>query len=91
MNKQDDNVSEPTPVDVVRSTDVLYVLHPGHVKSNYDGDTHFISGQQLARLYNVPLAKCIIHGSFQTPRSMKGVYKELKHLYPRSDGKYGDA
>ena len=64
-----------------------YILFPGYVVSEYDGQRHYITAGQLARLYGVPLSKCLIH---QYSPLNQGYRKQTAdiHLYPRSDGKY---
>jgi hypothetical protein len=62
-----------------------YVIHPGMVISRNDGQRHWISAEQLMRLYNVRPRECII-GSALGMRDHDG----LVHLYPRSKGDYWD-
>ncbi len=59
-----------------------YVLHPGHVRSAYDGDTHFIDGLALAGLYHVDPRECVSWYPGMLP--LAGAV----HLYPRDDGRY---
>lgn len=63
-----------------------YILFPGRVRSRTDGDIHFVGAVKLARLYGVPLDKCLV---------VRGdnyrYYKKLPGdicLFPRSDGNY---
>ena len=37
-----------------------YIVVPGCITSKSDGDTHFISGQHLIRLYRVNPKDCLI-------------------------------
>jgi hypothetical protein len=60
-----------------------YILHPGYVQSKNDRDEHFISGQQLARLYGVDYMACVF-GDVAGYREMEGDV----HLWPRFDGNY---
>lgn len=60
-----------------------YVLHPGYVTSRNDGDTHFIGGPRLARLYGVDIQDCVF-GDVPSYREEDGDI----HLRPRSDGNY---
>lgn len=62
-----------------------YVLHPGYVTSKNDGDEHWISAGNLARLYRVKPTDCIVvdgrtRGHVSLPDDV--------HLYPRYDGDY---
>ncbi len=72
-----------------------YLLLPGLVRSAADGDVHHVGASQLARLYRVSMADCIVMPP-QTPanhrkrvallaRAQSG---ELTALTPRDDGKY---
>lgn len=61
-----------------------YAIIPGYVKSQYDGQVHYVDAPQLMRLYGVRRDDCII------------VHKELPTQYPthyiplapREDGAY---
>lgn len=59
-----------------------YVLHPGWIVSPVDEQRHFISGQALARLYNVPFHECVFGD--------KDYFEQAGdvHLYPRKNGDY---
>lgn len=67
-----------------------YVLHPGEVQSQSDGDIHYISYAQLINLYQLNPAECIL--SDPKGEWMHGLTSEfiagLTHLYPRYDGNY---
>lgn len=66
--------------------DTLYVLHPGTVKSRYDGDIHHIPYRNLMWLYGLQPHQCIHEavtlqcGYVERPNTV--------HLYPRYDGDY---
>lgn len=60
-----------------------YVLHPGWVMSDSDGQEHFIGGPRLSRLYGVPLDRCVF-GDTLGYREREGDV----HLEPREDGNY---
>lgn len=60
-----------------------YVLHPGYVTSQHDGDSHFIGGPRLARLYGVDIRQCVF-GDVPEYREQAGDV----HLHPRYDGDY---
>ncbi len=59
-----------------------YLLHPGYVVSNTDGQWHYIDAPTLARLYGVSMGECIVcrHGE---------IYPVLLlDLYPQESGDY---
>lgn len=63
-----------------------FLLYPGYVRSRYDGDRHYISGGQLARLYRIDPAECVVyseHPAFRSPER-----DALIPLFPREDGQY---
>lgn len=69
-----------------------YLLLGGWITSRYDGDDHYIPAKQLAKLYSVDPAECVMinqpiryeHEEFI--RLNKDNYTILR---PRSDGNYG--
>ena len=82
------SVERPDPDPAIR-----YVLCPGRVTSASDGDRHYISAMQLARLYGVPYAACEIYEpapywptSFYRWRREK--WASLIWLHPKPDGDY---
>jgi len=60
-----------------------YILHPGFIYSNVDGDKHYISAFQLCLLYSVKWSECVVYVS-----DNKEGMEDLISLYPRSDGNY---
>lgn len=60
-----------------------YVLHPGYVISEADGDRHFIGGPRLARLYGVDVRQCV-YGDMPDYRQESGDI----HLLPKHSGNY---
>lgn len=64
-----------------------YVVHPGWVKSQTDGDVHWVSFLALCRLYKVDPQNCIDASSeySTTGRDLKAFEN---HLYPKSSGDY---
>jgi len=72
------NRSKRKPKNVV----VTYVLHPGEVRSVFDGDWHFISAGQLANLYGLK------RGTWVPYKGDGYKYSGLIHLYPREEGDY---
>jgi hypothetical protein len=64
-----------------------FLLYPGYVGSTYDGDEHYISGADLAKLYRVDPTECVIYS--QDPEFRRDREKMcLVPLYPLRDGKY---
>ena len=59
-----------------------YILHPGWVTSQNDGDRHYITAVRLLGLYGVHPALCRIYDP-----KVKDKEGEV-HLYPRYDGNY---
>lgn len=61
-----------------------YLLFPGYVISQNDGDRHYINAIVLARLYSINLSECIV-----CDRSVNFHQSEnLISLYPDSTGVY---
>lgn len=72
-----------------------YLLCPGMVRSAVDGDAHHIGASQLAALYRVPMADCVV-----LPPQRPCLHRErmalldrvrsgeLIGLTPRADGDY---
>ena len=63
-----------------------YVLMPGDVMSKIDGDISFVSSHQLARLYHVPYAMCLVVDREAQQYFHPGPRDIL--LKPRYDGNY---
>ena len=75
------------------TTHPKYVLHPGKIISQRDGQRHYVGAQVLAMLYKVPMCECVIHEpkpwwpeSFH--RMAEGRHRGLVALYPKYDGNY---
>ena len=66
-----------------------FVLHPGPVISKNDGQEHYISSVQLARLHGLNMRDCVVI-KHNDPSYRKERYAHMVHLYPRSDGLYPD-
>lgn len=71
-----------------------YLLCPGEVRSGFDGDWHHVGSAQLAALYGVPMAECVVLPS-PTPgdRTRAALLSradtgDLVSLRPRADGDY---
>lgn len=70
--------------EVARGKSVVrYVLHPGYVIGENDGDRHFIGGPKLARLYGVDIRQCVFGDTADYQERDDDV-----HLVPRIDGNY---
>lgn len=66
-----------------------FALHPGYVTSKSDGETHYISGSRLARLYELTPDEYIIWDT-DNPHTYMGYRSEdFFHLYPSYHGNYG--
>lgn len=71
-----------------------YLICPGYVISKNDGDRHYISANQLLRLYRVNPAECEVlkEADPWEPRSLaeqrERRYAGLIRLAPRYDGDY---
>lgn len=65
-----------------RYASMRYVLHPGYIRSKHDGDRHYITAKDLARLYKVNMCDCIVYydGYIDSSTDI--------HLYPKYDGNY---
>lgn len=61
-----------------------YAVYPGYVISKNDGDRHYISAQQLMRLYKVDPRECIV---VREQKIWFGI-QDLILLKPRYDGEY---
>lgn len=61
-----------------------YVLHPGLVTSENDGQRHWVSAHELVRLYRLPGNRCYVY-------SRGAVYSDdAIHLHPRHSGDYAE-
>ena len=65
--------------------DVKYVLCPGKIHSKNDDDYHFISAEQLARLYHVKISDCVI---VEAGKEVPKQYHSIPWLVPRYHGDY---
>lgn len=68
---------------------VKYIVYDGKVKSKNDGDIHYISHQQVIRLFGVNPTECLL---VNRPDWFRGYSKEfletLKVLQPKQNGDY---
>lgn len=75
-----------------------YVICPGHIRSNFDGQSHFVGAGELAQLYGVRLSDCHIMPVWYDRRPCAKIKErdlmarinrgELIALDPRRDGRY---
>ena len=63
-----------------------YAIHPGMVTA-LDGDRHYISCEQLIRLYGLPLCDCV-KWTDDPLGNLRFSQDKYIHLYPRHDGNY---
>lgn len=63
-----------------------YIVIPGEVRSQNDGDIHFISAQQLIHLYGVDPKECKIVTRGEA--EIRGFFGDWIFLFPRQDGNY---
>lgn len=61
-----------------------YILHSGYVRSQTDGQYHFISAHRLIELYHLNPKECHLMDD-NKPSYDNG---KAIHLYPRYDGNY---
>ena len=70
---------------------IKYYIIPGHIKSKYDGDIHYINENMLMRLYNVNPKECLVL-SLDKPYHVKLLEQAdtdgIKILKPRYHGDY---
>ncbi len=60
-----------------------YLVFPGYVTSQNDGQSHYVSATDLMQLYGVDPKKCRIN-----PPRITNLGARLIELRPRADGKY---
>lgn len=68
-----------------------YIIEPGYVKSQHDGEVHYITASQLAQLYGVNLnAPNVIVRNHMKPEQARGFRTQIGDvlLTPRYDGDY---
>ena len=64
-----------------------YALIGGYVRSQHDFDMHFVSANDLLRLYGLDPKICVLLDS-RRPESLLRLNNDLIRLNPREDGKY---
>jgi hypothetical protein len=80
----------PTKVEDTKKFQKKYVVRPGPVISQADGQKHFIPAAALMKLYGVRPIECVVERDDFMPqpgRTLIGL-EHLVVLAPRSDGKY---
>lgn len=67
-----------------------YLIVPGNVTSENDGQRHFVSATQLMLLYKVKLSECVVlSGRLEYGfKRLSGTHQDLTVLMPRRDGNY---
>ena len=66
---------------------IKYVLHTGETQ-DVDGNSVRIDGDQLARLYGVPISECLIMNPDEADELQDLVPEDATHLHIREDGEY---
>ncbi len=66
--------------------EIKYLICPGKIISETDGDEHYISAQRLIELYGVNPEECKIVDSPQSAFGLK--WNDYIELRPRTDGNY---
>lgn len=66
---------------------IKYVLHTGEITDS-DGNTTWIDGDHLARLYGVAISQCLILNPDEAEELRDLIPQDATHLYIREDGKY---
>ena len=64
--------------------DFIYIVHPGIVRSQSDGDRHYIGYSDLIRLYHLPYSCTFVEDDI----GVTVVGKKAIHLYPDPSGEY---
>lgn len=65
-----------------------YLIYPGYVTSSQDGDGHWITAHELARLYKVDIRECEIAPLHDGTYPRWTPPENLIPLRPRDDGDY---
>ena len=61
-----------------------FAIHPGTIRSQSDGQDHYISGGRLIELYGLDFRECVI----VTWHPLEIIDPELLPLFPLPDGRY---
>jgi len=70
-----------------------YLIWPGHVRSKFDKQLHYISARQIAELYRVNPRECVFVSEHTQVDKLTGLPYGLKkgeliELYPDRSGRY---
>lgn len=66
-----------------------YICYGGYVRSQSDGQTHYVTAKRVAQLYKLPYQKCLMIDERTTVRfARRGGLSAALKLYPRNDGDY---
>jgi hypothetical protein len=66
---------------------IKFILHIGE-STDADGNTVWIDGDKLARLYGVPIGDCLILDPAEADALQDLIPDDATHLYILEDGKY---
>jgi len=66
---------------------IEYALHEGEI-TKADGSKEWIDGDQLSRLYGLPMCRCIIVNPKEAAALQQLIPETATHLYPKNDGNY---
>lgn len=67
----------------MKNRGVKYLICPGYVLSQSDGQTHYINAITLVRLYGLKMGEYVVKG-----RHYRHDMENLIYLYPKSNGDY---
>jgi len=67
---------------------IKYLVSPGRISSAHDDDVHYITGNQLIKLYKVRWQECII---VNTGDETRGLHGEFISLRPKFHGDYDES
>ena len=67
---------------------IRFLVKPGYIISQKDGDKHYISYSQLIGLYGVHPEMCILYKEGMERYYTPGYLETLVVLEPRNDGNY---
>ena len=70
-----------------------YLIWPGYVRSQHDGQLHYITAPELIRLYGVAPHDCVVmpmedSAAAANRRKQLASLHNLVPLHPRGDGNY---